>query len=57
MGQKIAKSQFLRKVQNRFIGSILRVQSISVALVDPFFLDRAHHWKTPHRLSNQEFEL
>jgi hypothetical protein len=41
--RKIAVFKKGLKRQNRFIGSILRVQSISVALVDPFFMDRAHH--------------
>jgi hypothetical protein len=41
--RKIAVFKKGLKQQNRFIGSFLRVQSIGVALVDPFFMDRAHH--------------
>jgi hypothetical protein len=30
--------------QNRFIGTFLRIPVVCVALIDSFFLDRAHHY-------------
>jgi hypothetical protein len=45
--RKIAVFKEGLKRQNRFIGSFFRVQSIGVALVDPFFMDRAHHCPFP----------
>jgi hypothetical protein len=54
VAEKSLNRNFLKglKRQNRFICTFLRVNSIGVALIDSFFLDRAHHWIGPRHYLN-----